>query len=178
MIRNPKNVINQATASLAIFLLLASPIIYRILKIQTSGLNNPGGQGNIQAHGIGRLFENMNWMSNASIPFTVPIIIVVTFVIIFFKHRKINKISSERLIPLFVLILLIIYATNIFPWNLFNRVPILNTIHGTDWRFAQYFLFPTVLILISFQKHFSKGLFLGVTLLIFFGTTISVFRTQ
>lgn len=121
--------ITNILVAMIISILAISPIIYRYLLINQSGITMPAFQGNIHS---------------ASLPLLIKDNFVAFFVIIvsFLTYHK-KSIRSAFTSPLTLLILYVCFLCTYFPWKLFNHVPLVN-----NFQFA-YVRFSPILFIIA-----------------------------
>lgn len=127
--------ITNILVAMIISILAISPIIYRYLLINQSGITMPAFQGNI--HG------------GVSLPLLIKNSFAAFFVIIvsFLTYHK-ESIRSVFTSPLALLILYVCFLCTYFPWKLFNHVPLVNNLQMADFRFSPI-LFIIAAIFIS-----------------------------
>lgn len=126
--------ITNILVAMIISILAISPIIYRYLLINQSGITMPAFQGNIQSPSLPLLIKV------AFVAFPVIIVSFLTY------HKK--SIRSAFTSPLTLLILYVCFLCTYFPWKLFNHVPLVNNFQMPEVRFSPI-LFIIVAIFIS-----------------------------
>lgn len=138
--------INLIIAAL-LTIVLCAPIIYRIIKISKTGLLSPFGLGHVASDPIWTIFTTARWNSKSTI--SIASIILLVIVGIGFKKEKLRQMLPWILIEL----VLLLFCTNIVPWNLLDHLPIINSFQVANWRFAPFLgMIPLILILINFSK--------------------------
>ena len=151
--------INLGIAAL-LTVILCLPIIYRIITISKTGLLSPFGKGHVLSDPIWTLFLNSRWNSKSAVSNASLILLIVT--LLGFKKKKLNE-----LLPwLAIEIVLIIFCTNIIPWNLLSHIPIINTFQVANWRFGLFLgMIPLILVLINFNKKTASIILLTLAVL-------------
>ncbi|MGQ2374635.1 hypothetical protein [Companilactobacillus zhachilii] len=151
--------INLAIAAL-LTVALCLPIIYRVLRISKTGLLAPFGKGHVISEPIWTLFMTTSW--NAKSTISVASIILLVIVLIGIKKEKLRQ-----LIPWFLVeLVLILFSTNLVPWGLLSKLPVLDTFQYANWRFAPFLgMVPLVLILINFDQKKARLIFVVMTAL-------------
>lgn len=127
----------------------ALPIIYRYLYISRSGIIQPFGQGTIKAASVTQMFNSASsWDSRISLS---ALSILCILIVLTFWNRKFSRDNIKLLIGEFWLLVL---CTTIFPWVIFNKVPLVNNLQFTPWRFGIWTsIIPIILLLINFQDQ-------------------------
>lgn len=140
--------------------ILCLPVIYRILKISKSGLLAPFGKGTVVSDSLFALFSTTTWNGKSTI--SIASIILLLIAIIGF-----NKSKLRQLIPwLSIELVLILFCTNIVPWNLLEHLPILNTFQVANWRFAPFLgMIPLILILVNFNQKYTRIILLSMVVI-------------
>ncbi len=128
-------------------LLLCLPIIYRVMVISKTGLLPPFGKGNITSISLLGLVIKPDWDAKSTFSAAAIILLVLSL----FGIRKDN---FKKVLPwLLVELVLIILSSNIFPWSLFNHVPVIDNFQVANWRFGIFLgIIPIILILMTFNK--------------------------
>lgn len=156
----------QAWLNLAIaaFLtvLLSAPLLYRIVKISKTGLLAPFGKGHVTSESLWNIFSTTSWSAKSTISEAAIVLIVITLIGI-----KLDKI--KQLLPWLSLeLLLIIFCTNILPWDLLSHLPVINTFQAANWRFGIFLgIAPLITVLINFKEHTSRIILLILAVLSF-----------
>ncbi|MBL3531577.1 hypothetical protein JMJ99_09380 [Companilactobacillus zhachilii] len=151
--------INLAIAAL-LTVALCLPIIYRVLRISKTGLLAPFGKGHVISEPIWTLFMTTSW--NAKSTISVASIILLVIVLIGIKKEKLCQLMPWFLVEL----VLIIFSTNLVPWGLLSKLPVLDTFQYANWRFAPFLgMVPLVLILINFDQKKARLIFVAMTAL-------------
>lgn len=138
--------------SVPLVLITGSPIIYRILKISSSDVLPPFGRGHIKAATLSKMFNLFAWNSREQLS-----IVAIVLLLIIFTFFKIN--NEKTLVRLIFLELYIfILCLKIFPWKLFNKIPLINNLQYTPWRFGIWLsIIPIILFAIDFEDRLSLG---------------------
>lgn len=141
-----QSVINMFIGGIAA-IISTFPIIYRYIYITRSNIIKPFGQGNIQAANILDMIKSANlWDSRVSL--SLLSILCILIILIFWKRRFTG--TNIRLLALELW--LIILCTTIFPWPLFNKVPMINNLQYTPWRFGIWTsVIPVILLITNFN---------------------------
>lgn len=160
--------ITNILVAMIISILAISPIIYRYLLINQSGITMPFSQGNIHS---------------VSLPFLIKRAFFAFFVIIvsFLTYHK-KSIRSAFTSPLTLLILYVCFLCTYFPWKLFNHVPLVNNFQFADTRFSPLlFIIAAIFISQTQGKSISRTYkILGVLaiLMILLSTALLIHRTR
>lgn len=154
-------------------LILCLPIIYRVITISKSGLLSPFGKGNIVSLSLWELIKKPTWDAKATISITTIILLIISIL-------GIRKENFQRTRPWFITeLILIILSTNIFPWKLFNHVPIINNFQYANWRFGIFIgVIPVLLVLLTFKKKILTPILLTMTLISFSMATFTAIHNQ
>lgn len=125
------------------------PIFYRYFSISKSGIVKPFGQGNIQADSIFAFINKAgDWSSRDSLSMLslVCLLIVMVFIL---------KSNYEQIMPLMIFeCWLCLMCTSIVPWRFLNKVPFVNNLQFTPWRFGIWTSFlPLLMLLIVLGKR-------------------------
>lgn len=140
--------------------ILCLPIIYRVMTISKTGLLPPFGKGNIIADPITILFANSKW--NARVAFSTLSLIIIFIVAAGLNTKKIKKLTPWILVES----LLIIFSTDMFPWAIFNHVPVINNFQESGWRFALFLgVIPIILLLENFKEQTSQFILIVLSIL-------------
>lgn len=160
--------ITNILVAMIISILAISPIIYRYLLINQSGITMPASQGNIYGTSLPLLIER------AFFAFFVIIVSFLTY------HKK--SIRSAFTSPLTLLILYVCFLCTYFPWKLFNHVPLVNNFQFTDVRFSPIlFIIAAIFISQTQGKSISRTYkILGVLaiLMILLSTALLIYQTR
>lgn len=94
-----------------------------------------------------------NW--NDRISLTTLAIICIVYSIAFLQNKKVLKMAIFELY-------LVILCTNLFPWKLLNRVPLINNLQHAEWRFGIWLsIIPIIMIILNFKgKIRDKSLYI------------------
>lgn len=143
-----------------ILLLTSLPILYRYCIISASHLHPAFSYKNVEAIKFIDLFVQATWDSREYLSI-VSIILLMVFVL------GLNKKKINILIPYICIeLLLIVLGSDLAPWNLLEKMPILSSIQNTGWRFIVFTgIVPLLLILINYSKRVSR-LILGWTFVV------------
>ncbi|WP_338232071.1 hypothetical protein [Companilactobacillus muriivasis] len=170
-----KNYLAWLNLIIAAFLtiVLCLPIIYRIIRISKTGLLAPFGKGHVISEPIWTLFMTTRWNAKSTISITAIILLVITIV-------GLKKDKLKQLLPWFyVELALILFSTNIIPWNLFGKLPIINTFQYANWRFAPFLgMIPLVLVLINFNQKHTRIIFVSMVVLSYVMAVQTAFHDQ
>lgn len=162
--------ITNILVAMIISILAISPIIYRYLLINQSGLTMPAFQGNIYSTSLPLLIKNKD-------NFVAFFVIIVSFLT---YHKK--SIRSAFTSPLTLLILYVCFLCTYFPWKLFNHVPLVNNFQFAFVRFSPIlFIIAAILISQTQGKSISRTYkILGVLaiLMILLSPALLIHRTR
>lgn len=141
-------------------IILCLPIIYRIVKISKTGLLSPFGLGKVTSPNLWNFFSETAW--NAKSNFSITAILLIIITLIGFKKDKL-----KQLLPwISVELVIMLFCTNIVPWNLLEHLPILNSFQVSNWRFAPFLgIIPLIMVLINFDKRKTHIIFLIMAIL-------------
>lgn len=141
---------------------LSAPLLYRIVKISKTGLLAPFGKGHVTSESLWNLFSTTSWSAKSTISEIAIVLIIITLIGI--KRDKI-----KQLLPWLSLeLLLIIFCTNILPWNLLSHLPIIDTFQAANWRFGIFLgIAPLIMVLINFKERTSRIILLILAVLSF-----------
>lgn len=157
-----KNYFPWINLALAAFLtiVLCLPLIYRILTISKTGLLSPFGKGHVLSDPIWTLFINSRWGSKSAISLAAVILLVITLI-------GIKKDKIKQLLPWFLVeLVLIIFSSNLIPWNILDHVPVINNFQVANWRFAPFLgMVPLIVVLINFSKKTARIILLTLTII-------------
>lgn len=133
--------------SVPLIIVMCLPVFYRYLKINSSELLAPYGEGNISTGSFVDLFQQSAWSTRISIPL---VSLIAVFLIIFFgEQKKRNKVQLFLMIEFVIMIL----CTNLFPWELMNKVPFIKNMQFTPWRFGPFLgVMPLLMLINSFDN--------------------------
>lgn len=153
--------INLTLAAL-LTIALCLPMIYRIIKISKTGLLSPFGKGTVLSDSLFTLFKTTSWSAKSTISEVAIILIVITLI-------GLKKDKLPKLLPwLAVELVLIIFCTNIIPWKLLAKLPIIDSFQVANWRFALFLgMIPLILVLINFSQKTTRIIFLIIATLSF-----------
>lgn len=158
------SIINSALAGIISFFFVL-PIIFRYFVISKSRISAPFSQGNITSESLLELFQMpYGWAARTTLP---AVSFFLIFLVLFLgsnNGKSLNYLSIEAL--------LMFLCTNLFPWAIFNKVPIINNLQFTPWRFG---IWLGIIPLIVFLKTFDNQKLLWKLLIIF--ASISVFAS-
>lgn len=154
-------------------IMLCLPIIYRLIRISKTGLLAPFGKGHVISEPIWTLFMTTSWNAKSTISIIAIILLVITLV-------GLKKDKIKQLLPWFyVELALIIFSTNIIPWNILGHLPIINTFQYANWRFAPFLgMVPLVLVLINFSHKYTRIIFLSLVILSYVMAVQTAFHDQ
>lgn len=156
------SIINSILASTVSFL-FALPIIFRYFIISKSDISAPFSQGNITSEPLIELFQMpYGWAARTTLPAISLFLIFMTIFLRSNNKKILNYLSIESL--------LMLLCTNLFPWAIFNKVPIVNNLQFTPWRFG---IWLGIIPLIAFLKNFNNQKILWKLLIVF--ASLSVF---
>lgn len=124
---------------------LSMPVLYRYFYLSRSGLAKPYGQGMITADTVQKMVSDIDWSTRT----TFSAISLVLLAICLFFGKK-----SEKMVKLLLLeLMLALLCTNFFPWNLIDKIPMLNNFQYTPWRFGIWLsIIPIILYLTTFAN--------------------------
>lgn len=131
------------------------PIIYRYILFTKSGLVMPYHQGNIEL-----LHRHFPYMEKTEF-LTLVFLSVGLFLLLGKKNNK-----SYYIQLLIIEIYIYILGSGIFPWKLFNAVPLVNNLQFPE-RFQIYlYVIPVLMLADLTKKHFKLGIIIMLFLTI------------
>lgn len=159
--RNYWSWVNLSLAAL-LTIALCLPMIYRIIKISKTGLLSPFGKGTVLSDSLLTFFKTTSWSAKSTISEVAIILIVITLI-------GLKKDKLIQLLPwLAIELVLIIFCTNIIPWKLLAKLPIIDSFQVANWRFALFLgMIPLILVLINFSQKTTRIIFLIIATLSF-----------
>lgn len=157
--RNFISIVNLGLAALGT-IVLSWPIIYRVAKISSTGLNAPFSQGRIESYSLFNFLSGAAWNTKNSISYAAILLLALTIIFL-------NKKQLTNIMPWFVAeAVIVIFCTNLVPWNLLSNVPIINNFQNSSWRFALYLsVIPVIIFLTNFHGKRARLILLLVTIL-------------
>lgn len=148
--------------SIPLILLGSSPILYRILTLTNSNILMPYGKGHIKAATFQEVFNTTTWWSRGQLSIMALIMLIIAIAFC-------NKQLRRKLVPLLCLELYIfVLCLSIFPWKLFDHIPLINNLQYTPWRFGVWLaVIPSIMMVTIFKKYDQTiGIKIGFTLAI------------
>ena len=133
--------------SLPLVLVGISPILYRVLKISSSGILKPFGEGNIKAATLSEMLNFISWWSREQLSIASLVLLIIVYS--FFNSNIKVKLIWLSILEGYIFIL----CLKIFPWKLFNSVPLINSLQHTQWRFG---IWLSVIPIIMFADNFKN----------------------
>lgn len=133
--------------SFPLVLVGVSPILYRILKISSSGILKPFGEGHIKATTLSEMLNFISWWSRE--PLSIAALVLLMIVCCFFNSSVKGKLVKLSILEGYIFIL----CLKIFPWKLFNSIPLINNLQHTQWRFG---IWLSVIPIIMFADNFKN----------------------
>ncbi|MBD7895201.1 hypothetical protein H9564_05710 [Limosilactobacillus sp. Sa3CUN2] len=135
----------NAFLSFPLVLVGMSPIIYRVLKISSSGILEPFGKGHIKAATLPKMLNFISWWSREQLSIAALVLLIVVYC--FFNSNMKSKLIRLSILEGYMFIL----CLKIFPWKAFNHVPLINNLQYTPWRFG---IWLSVIPIIMFADNF------------------------
>lgn len=120
-------------------ILTSLPIFYRLLKISKSSIAPPFGKGDVTPTLLQQIFGNPQVINRTSISLVALILLLFTL----FMTR--NKFSNGLLV---VEAIIVFWGSNLLPWIILEKLPLLNMIQETQWRYEPWL---TVAPLLAFM---------------------------
>ena len=124
-----------------------SPIIYRVLKISSSGILEPFGKGHIKAATLPKMLDFISWWSREQLSIAALALLIIVYC--FFNSNMKSKLIRLSILEGYMFIL----CLKIFPWKVFNHVPLINNLQYTPWRFG---IWLSVIPIIMFADNFKN----------------------
>lgn len=137
----------NAFLSFPLVLVGMSPIIYRVLKISSSGILEPFGKGHIKAATLPKMLDFISWWSREQLSIAALALLIIVYC--FFNSNMKSKLIRLSILEGYMFIL----CLKIFPWKVFNHVPLINNLQYTPWRFG---IWLSVIPIIMFADNFKN----------------------
>lgn len=174
---NLYTIVNIFVASIFSFVYFL-PILYRMYVVSKSHIAPPYGKGQVNAENFAALFQNPQVYSRTSLSL---IAILLICLVIFKGKRSIfvyGLLGAE--------LLLMILCTNIVPWTILERLPVINMLQFTPWRFGIWLsALPLLVFLCAWPTQSKVKVLFIISLLVSFSipeifhnnTTVGDFET-
>lgn len=156
--------------------LYSMPILYRIYVLSKSGIAPPYGKGMVDSENLIYIFTDPQIYARISLSFVALLLFIISLHY-FGKNSKITKYLIAEM-------LLILLCSNLIPWNILGKLPLINMFQFTPWRFGIYLsVLPMLAFLSTHINHKTRILFiLSILSLIavpeVLGRGSSVFKTS
>lgn len=124
-----------------------SPMLYRVLKISSSGILKPFGEGHIKAATLSEMLNFISWQSREQLSIASLVLLIIVYS--FFNSSIKTKLIRLSVLEGYIFIL----CLKAFPWKLFNHVPLINNLQYTQWRFG---IWLSVIPIIMFANNFKS----------------------
>lgn len=135
----------NALLSFPLVLVGMSPIIYRVLKISSSGILEPFGKGHIKAATLPKMLDFISWWSRGQLSIAALALLIIVYY--FFNSGIKSQLIRLSILEGYMFTL----CLKIFPWKVFNHVPLINNLQYTPWRFG---IWLSVIPIIMFADNF------------------------
>lgn len=123
------SILNLFFASLLAFL-YSMPILYRVYVISKSKIAPPYGKGVVDSENLIDIFTNPQIYARVSLSFVALILFIIS-IHYFGKEKEITKLLIAEMV-------IIILCSNLMPWNILGKLPLINMFQFTPWRFGIY----------------------------------------
>lgn len=123
------SILNLFFASLLAFL-YSMPILYRVYVISKSRIAPPYGKGVVDSENLIDIFTNPQIYARVSLSFVALILFIIS-IHYFGKEKEITKLLIAEMV-------IIILCSNLIPWNILGKLPLINMFQFTPWRFGIY----------------------------------------
>lgn len=123
------SILNLFFASLLAFL-YSMPILYRVYVISKSKIAPPYGKGVVDSENLIDIFTNPQIYARVSLSFIALILFIIS-IHYFGKEKEITKLLIAEMV-------IIILCSNLIPWNILGKLPLINMFQFTPWRFGIY----------------------------------------
>lgn len=123
------SILNLFFASLLAFL-YSMPILYRVYVISKSKIAPPYGKGVVDSENLIDIFTNPQIYARVSLSFVALILFIIS-IHYFGKEKEITKLLIAEMV-------IIILCSNLIPWNILGKLPLINMFQFTPWRFGIY----------------------------------------
>ncbi|MBD5090826.1 MAG: hypothetical protein HDT49_03775 [Lactobacillus sp.] len=123
------SILNLIFASLLSFL-YSMPILYRVYVISKSKIAPPYGKGVVDSENLIDIFTNPQIYARVSLSFVALILFIIS-IHYFGKEKEVTKLLIAEMV-------IIILCSNLIPWNILGKLPLINMFQFTPWRFGIY----------------------------------------
>ena len=106
------------------------PILYRVYVISKSKIAPPYGKGVVDSENLIDIFTNPQIYARVSLSFVALILFIIS-IHYFGKEKEITKLLIAEMV-------IIILCSNLIPWNILGKLPLINMFQFTPWRFGIY----------------------------------------
>nr|WP_134799532.1 hypothetical protein [Limosilactobacillus reuteri] len=111
-------------------LVYSLPILYRIYIISRSSIAPPFGKGNVGSENLIDIFNNPQVYSRTSLS-CIALTLFIISLYFWNKNIKVKKLLIAELV-------IIVLCTNLIPWVILEKLPLINMFQYTPWRFGIY----------------------------------------
>ena len=123
------SILNLSFASI-LTLLYAMPVLYRVYIISKSKIAPPFGKGIIESENIIDVFNNPQIYARTSLS----LVALVLFILSLHYFRKSIEITRLLIAEMVIIIL----CTNLIPWDILGKLPLINMLQSAPRRFGIY----------------------------------------
>lgn len=139
--------------SILLTIIYSLPILLRLIIISSSHISSPYGKEIVESENIYQVLFNPNTYSRTSLSLIALVFLVIVIWLRPYKQQALHFIIAE--------IILMLFCTNLFPWVIFQKIPLINMLQYTPWRFGIWLsVLPLVAFLYIKTKHKRLILFL------------------
>lgn len=141
-------------------IILSLPIIFRIVTISKTGLLAPFGQGHVLSDPLWKMFFNSGWASKSALSNVSLTLLTLTLLCL-------DKTKIRHLLPWIAIeITILIFCSDLIPWNILDHVPVINNFQVANWRFGLFLkMIPLILVLINFDEKSARLILLTITII-------------
>lgn len=138
-------------------LLYAMPVLYRVYVISKSEIAPPYGKGIVDSENLIDVFTNPQIYARVSLSFVALVLFIVSLHY-FRKDIEITRLLTAEMV-------VIILCTNLIPWNILEKLPLIDMFQFTPWRFGIY-LSALPMLAFLYTRFNNKNVILFVLALI------------
>lgn len=153
---NYYSILNLFFASILTFF-YSMPVLYRIYTISKSGIAPPCGKGIVDSENLIDIFTNPSVYARITLSF-VALVLLILSLHYFGKNSEISKLLVAEMV-------IIILCSNLIPWNFLGKLPLIDMLQFTPWRFGIY-LSALPMLAFLYTKINNKNMILFVLALL------------
>lgn len=163
--KNRLLILKAGTFALFLGLIISAPVLYRYFVISSTGIMQPFGQGKVYGVNIIDLITESSWAARTSVASPLGLLILTAY---WGKREPSALVKVTTLLSLWMMFL----SSNVVPWFIINRIPVLNNLQYAPWRFAPWLGIPLVILIArGIGSEISKIVLSSLTIISFFVAT-------